>query len=43
VWLGDKAYRESYPNFCIIVRQKDDTVANILKTIPLNVYLGRVW
>jgi hypothetical protein len=37
VWLGDKPLREAYPNLFRIVRQKDDTAANVLGTVPLNV------
>ena len=36
VWLEDKSFKEFYPNLYRTVRQKDDTVANVLGTIPLN-------
>jgi len=37
VWLEDKSFKEFYPNLYRTVRQKDDTVANVLATISLNV------
>ena len=41
IWLGDKPFREVYPNLYKIVRRKDDMVANVLRTIPLNVSFRR--
>ena len=41
VWSGDKPLREAYPNLYRIVRRKDDTVANVLGTVPLNVSFRR--
>jgi hypothetical protein len=41
IWLGDKPLREAYPNLFRIVRKKDDTVANVLRTVPLNVSFRR--
>ena len=41
IWLGDKPLREAYPNLFKIVRKKDDTVANVLRTVPLNVSFRR--
>jgi hypothetical protein len=37
VWLEDISFKEFYPNLYRTVRRKDDTVANVLGTIPLNV------
>ena len=39
IWLGDKPFSEVYPNLYKIVRWrwKDDTVANVLWAVPLNV------
>ena len=37
MWLEDKSFKEFYPNLYRTVRQKDDTVANVLATISLNV------
>jgi hypothetical protein len=41
VWLGDKPFREVYPNLYRIVRRKNDTVVNVMGTIPLNVSYRR--
>lgn len=29
IWLGDRSFREAYPNLYRIVRRKDDTVVNV--------------
>ena len=36
-WLGDKPFSEVYLGLFRIVRRKDDTVAKVLGTTPLNV------
>ncbi|XP_062188905.1 uncharacterized protein LOC133892218 [Phragmites australis] len=41
IWLGDKPLREAYPNLFRIVKKKYDTVANVLRTVPLNVSFRR--
>lgn len=41
VWLGDQPLMRQYPSLYHIVRQKSDTVASILRTIPLNVSFRR--
>ena len=40
-WLGDKPFSEVYPGLFRIVRRKDDTVAKVLGTTPLNVSFRR--
>ena len=37
MWLEDKSFKEFYPNLYRTVKRKDDTAANVLGTIPLNV------
>lgn len=37
ICLGDKRFKDVYPNFYRIVRKKDDTVANVLRTTSLSV------
>ena len=37
MWLGDKPFSEVFPSLFRIVRCKDDMVADVLPTIPLNV------
>ena len=37
MWLGDKPFSEVYPSLFQIVRRKEDTVANVLRSVPLNV------
>jgi hypothetical protein len=41
IWMGDMPFRYVYPNLHRIVRRKHDTVANILRTVPLNVSFRR--
>jgi len=41
IWLGDKPLCEAYPNLFRIIRKKDDTVANVVRTLPLNVSFRR--
>jgi hypothetical protein len=41
IWLGDKPFREAYPNLYRIPRRKDDTVVNVLRTVLLNVLFRR--
>ena len=36
-----QTFREVYPNLYRIVRRKDDTVANVLGIVPLNVSFRR--
>ena len=33
VWLGDKPFSEVYPSLFRIVRRKDDTVANVHRSV----------
>ena len=41
VWIGEKALSKSHPNLYRLARRKDDMVANVLRTIPLNVSFRR--
>jgi hypothetical protein len=41
IWLVPNTLREQYPNLYYIVHKKDDTIANVLSTIPLNISFGR--
>jgi len=41
VWLGDRPLSEAYPTLFRIVRHKDDMVAKVLGTVPLNVSFRR--
>jgi hypothetical protein len=41
VWLGDKPLSEAYPTLLRIVKRKDDTVAKVLRSIPLNISFRR--
>ena len=41
IWLGEKPSIEVYPNLYRLVKRKDDTMANVLQTIPLNVSFRR--
>jgi hypothetical protein len=40
-WLGATSLREQYPVLYNIVRYKDDTIAKVLETSPLNVLFRR--
>jgi hypothetical protein len=40
-WLGDRPFKEMYPNLYRVVRRKDDTVANVLQIVSLNVSFRR--
>jgi hypothetical protein len=41
IWLGLNTLREQYPNLYYIIRMKDDTIAKVLSTVPLNISLRR--
>jgi hypothetical protein len=41
VWLGDKPLSKVYPTLFRIVRHNDDTVVNVLGSVPLNVSFRR--
>ena len=41
VWLSNKPLSKVYPTLFRIARRKDDTVANILGSVPLNVSFRR--
>jgi hypothetical protein len=41
IWIGPNTLREQYPNLYYIVRTKDDTIAKVLSTIPLNISFKR--
>jgi len=39
--VRDKPLCEAYPNLFRIIRKKDDTAANVVRTLPLNVSFRR--
>ena len=41
VWIGNKTLRDMYPSLYNIARRKDETVANILSSTPLNIFFRR--
>jgi hypothetical protein len=40
-WLGNQPLKLKYPSLFNIVRRKQDTIANILPTMPLNISFRR--
>jgi hypothetical protein len=41
IWLDPNTLREQYPNLYYIVHEKDDTIANALSIVPLNISFRR--
>jgi hypothetical protein len=41
IWLGNKPLKDKLPALFNIVRRKQDSVANVLSTVPLNISFRR--
>jgi hypothetical protein len=41
VWIGTVSFQQKYPSLYNIVRKKNDTVASVLSSVPLNVSFRR--
>ena len=40
-WLGNLAFKDKYPSLYSIVRRKSSTIANVMRSVPLNVSFRR--
>ncbi len=40
-WLGNLAFKDKYPSLYSIVQRKSSTIANVMRSVPLNVSFRR--
>lgn len=40
-WLGNFSFKDRYPSLYAIVRRRNDTFANVMRSVPLNVSFRR--
>jgi hypothetical protein len=40
-WIGNKPLKDKFPALFNMVRRKQDSVANVLSTVPLNIFFRR--